>query len=857
MNDIAKETISANLEQEMRKSYLDYAMSVIVGRALPDARDGLKPVHRRILFAMAQLGVDWNKPHKKSARIVGEVIGKYHPHGENSIYDALVRMAQEFSLRYPLVDGQGNFGSIDGDAPAAMRYTEVRLARIAHDLIEDIEKETVDFGPNYDETEEQPLVLPTRIPNLLVNGSSGIAVGMATNIPPHNLNEIINGCLALIHDSELPLSELVKLIPGPDFPTAGIIYGSQGINDAYSSGKGRIYIRGRVTVEESEKGDRASLIVSELPYQVNKARLLEKIAELVKGKRLDGISGLRDESDKSGMRMVIQLRRGEIPEIVLNNLFKHTQLQTVFGINFVALTENQPRLFTLRELLVEFIRHRREVITRRTIFELRKARARAHILEGLAVALSNIDTVIEMIKTADSPTMARERLQSELWQAGVVSTMLERAGSEISASANTEINTGLSDGQYRLSTVQAQAILDLRLHRLTGLEQDKIRKEYGDILDRIHALLSILESRDRLMSIIEEELIEMQQKYGNARKTEINTSVFDLKDEDLIPPTDMVVTLSYGGYAKAQPVADYQSQRRGGKGRIATRNKEEDFVRTLFVANSHDTILCFSNSGKVYWIKVYQLPQAGRHARGRPLINLLPLGDNERITAFLRLGDCLPGHYVFMATRNGTVKKCSMSSFSRPRSVGLRAIELLDGDELVAADVTTGSSDVLLFASSGKAIRFSEKDVREMGRTARGVRGMTLKPNQKVISLITVEPGVIGYVLAATSRGYGKRTRLTEFPSKRRGGHGVIAIRGGDRNGSAIGVEFVSDNGEIVLITDVGRLVRTPVAEISIQSRNTHGVRLVTLETEESLVSLRCVDDADEDVELSDEELKP
>jgi DNA gyrase subunit A len=857
MNDIAKETISANLEQEMRKSYLDYAMSVIVGRALPDARDGLKPVHRRILFAMAQLGVDWNKPHKKSARIVGEVIGKYHPHGENSIYDALVRMAQEFSLRYPLVDGQGNFGSIDGDAPAAMRYTEVRLARIAHDLIEDIEKETVDFGPNYDETEEQPLVLPTRIPNLLVNGSSGIAVGMATNIPPHNLNEIINGCLALIHDSELPLSELVKLIPGPDFPTAGIIYGSRGINDAYSSGKGRIYIRGRVTVEESEKGGRSSLIVSELPYQVNKARLLEKIAELVKAKRLDGISGLRDESDKSGMRMVIQLRRGEIPEIVLNNLFKHTQLQTVFGINFVALTENQPRLFTLRELLLEFIRHRREVITRRTIFELRKARARAHILEGLAVALSNIDTVIEMIKTADSPTMARERLQSELWQAGVVSTMLERTGSEVSAPVNTEINTGLSDGQYRLSTVQAQAILDLRLHRLTGLEQDKIRKEYGDILDRIYALLSILESRDRLMSIIEEELIEMQQKYGNARKTEINTTVFDLKDEDLIAPTDMVVTLSYGGYAKAQPVADYQSQRRGGKGRIATRNKEEDFVRTLFVANSHDTILCFSNSGKVYWIKVYQLPQAGRHARGRPLINLLPLGDSERITAFLRLGDCLPGHYVFMATCNGTVKKCSISSFSRPRSVGLRAIELLDGDELVAADVTTGSSEVLLFASSGKAIRFSEKDVREMGRTARGVRGMTLKPDQRVISLITVEPGATGYVLAATSRGYGKRTRLTEFPSKRRGGHGVIAIRVGDRNGSAIGVEFVSDNGEIVLITDVGRLVRTRVPEISIQSRNTHGVRLVMLEAEESLVGLRCVDDADEDVELSDEELTP
>ena len=650
MNDIAKETISANLEQEMRRSYLDYAMSVIVGRALPDVRDGLKPVHRRILFAMAQLGNDWNKPHKKSARIAGEVIGKYHPHGESSIYDAIVRMAQDFSLRYPLVDGQGNFGSVDGDAPAAMRYTEVRLARIAHDLLEDIEKETVDFGPNYDETEVQPLVLPTRVPNLLVNGSSGIAVGMATNIPSHNLNEVINGCLALIEDENLTLTELMKHIPGPDFPTAGIIYGSRGIYDAYSTGKGRIFVRARVSIEQSEKIDRASLIVTELPYQVNKARLLEKIAELVKNKRLDGITGLRDESDKNGMRMVIQLRRGEVPEIVLNNLFKHTQLQTVFGINFVALTANQPRLFNLHELLLEFIRHRREIVTRRTIYDLRKARARAHILEGLAVALSNIDLIIALIKAAENPVIARDELQSKIWDAGLVSGMLEDRDSKVSRPDDMEAGVGLTKDGYMLSAAQAQAILDLRLHRLTGLEQDKIRKEYREILSRIRDFLDILESREQLMGVVRSELMEIQSRYGDSRQTELNLSEFDLTDEDLITPTDMVVTLSYGGYAKAQPVADYQAQRRGGKGRIATRNKDEDFVRNMFVANSHDTILCFSNSGKVYWLKVYQLPQAGRNARGRPLINLLPLESEEQITAFLPLGEYPAGHFIFMVS---------------------------------------------------------------------------------------------------------------------------------------------------------------------------------------------------------------
>jgi len=844
MNDIAKETISANLEQEMRKSYLDYAMSVIVGRALPDVRDGLKPVHRRILFAMSELANDWNKPHKKSARIVGEVIGKFHPHGDSSIYEAMVRMAQDFSLRYPLVDGQGNFGSVDGDSPAAMRYTEVRLARMAHDLLEDLEKDTVDFGLNYDETEKQPLVLPTRVPNLLVNGSSGIAVGMATNIPPHNLSEVIDGCLALIENEQTTLAELIQRIPGPDFPTSGIIHSGRGIYDAYASGKGRIVIRARVTVELGEKSDRASLIVTELPYQVNKARLLEKIAELVKGKRLDGITGLRDESDKSGMRMVIQLRRGENPDIVLNNLFKHTQLQTVFGMNLVALSENQPKVFNLRDLLLEFLRHRREVITRRTIYELKKARGRAHVLEGLAVALVNIDPIIELIKQAENPASAKTALQSKNWEAGLVRAMLDRSGAESSRPDDAESETGLIGEEYVLSGLQAQAILDLRLNRLTGLEQDKIRNEFEEILDRVKDLIEILESRDRLMSIVQQELIDIRDRYGDQRRTEISSEINDLTDEDLITPTDMVVTLSYGGYAKAQPVADYQAQKRGGKGRIATKNKDEDFVNMMFVGNSHDTLLCFSNFGKVYWLKVYKLPQAGRHARGRPLVNLLPLEDGERITACLPLDDYPADHFIFMATRRGVVKKCAISGFSRPRSSGLRAIGLIDGDELVAVDLTTGDSDVLLFASSGKAIRFHETGVREMGRTARGVRGITLKSGQSVISMITVKEGEVGCVLAATSKGYGKRTPLSDFPTKGRGGQGVIAIRDGDRNGVAVSAELVADDDEIVLITNSGRLVRTTVDEVSIQSRNTHGVRLVTLGNDETLVSFRRVEDA-------------
>tara|TARA_B100000029_G_scaffold506928_2_gene590584 strand:+ start:221 stop:2833 length:2613 start_codon:yes stop_codon:yes gene_type:complete len=844
MNEIAKETISANLEQEMRKSYLDYAMSVIVGRALPDVRDGLKPVHRRILFAMAELANDWNKPHKKSARIVGEVIGKYHPHGESSIYEAIVRMAQPFSLRYPLVDGQGNFGSVDGDSPAAMRYTEVRLARIAHDLLEDLDKETVDFGLNYDETEEQPLVLPTRLPNLLVNGSSGIAVGMATNIPPHNLSEVIDGCLALIENEQTTLAELMQKIPGPDFPTAGIIHSGRGIYDAYSSGKGRIVIRARVSVELGNKSDRVSLIVTELPYQVNKARLLEKIAELVKNKRLDGITGLRDESDKSGMRMVIQLRRGENPDIVLNNLFKHTQLQTVFGINLVALSNNQPKVFNLRDLLLAFVRHRREVITRRTIYELKKARGRAHVLEGLAVALVNIDAIIDLIKKAESPSIAKSALQSRKWEPGLVSSMLASSGAGSSRPRDAESDTGLIGDLYVMSSLQAQAILDLRLNRLTGLEQDKIRNEYEEILGRVKDLLDILESRDRLMSIVQQELIEIRDRYGDVRRTEISFEINDLTDEDLITPTDMVVTLSYGGYAKAQPVADYQAQKRGGKGRIATKNKDEDFVNMMFVGNSHDTLLCFSNSGKVYWLKVYKLPQAGRHARGRPLVNLLPLEEGERITACLPLSEYPADHFVFMTTRKGTVKKCAISGFARPRSSGLRAIDLIDGDELVAVDLTTGDSEVLLFSSSGKVIRFHETDVRQMGRTARGVRGIALKPGQNVISMITVRESDVGYVLAATSKGYGKRTSLGDFPTKKRGGQGLIAIRGGDRNGVAVSAELVSDDGEIVLITDSGRLVRTRVGEVSIQSRNTHGVKLVTLGDDEVLVSFRRVDDA-------------
>ena len=839
MDEIAKETFPANLEQEMRQSYLDYAMSVIVGRALPDARDGLKPVHRRVLYAMSVLGNDWNKAYKKSARVVGDVIGKYHPHGDTAVYDAIVRLAQPFSLRYPLVDGQGNFGSVDGDAPAAMRYTEIRLDRIAHELLNDLDRETVDFVPNYDETEQQPAVLPARFPNLLVNGSTGIAVGMATNIPPHNLTETINACLAVIDDPEVKFEQLLSILPGPDFPTSGIINGSRGIRDAYQTGRGRVHIRARVAVETIPGGDREALVATELPYQVNKARLLEKIAQLVRDKKLSGISGLRDESDKSGMRMVIELKRGENHEVILNNLYQHTQMQTVFGINLVALRNNQPRLFTLLELLEDFIRHRREVVTRRTLFDLKKARARAHLLEGLAVALGNIDPVIALIKKASNPAEARAGLLAQAWESAVVARMLEASDLEEGALGETEPGCGQGDDGYRLSATQAQAILDLRLHRLTGLEQEKIRNEYLEVLDRIREYLLVLGDPDRLMKVIRDELLAIRDQYGDGRRTEIIERHEDLENEDLITPEDMVVTLSHEGYAKSQPVTDYQAQRRGGKGRVATRTKEEDFVKTVFVANTHDTVMCFSNLGKVYWLKVYQLPHAGRQARGKPLVNLLPLGEGERVTAVLPLIAGNTGRYVCMVTRGGVIKKCLLDNFSRPRSVGLIAVNLVDDDELVEVCLTDGNADVLIFSSAGKAIRFSEKQVRPMGRSARGVRALNLKAGQSVIAmLICTVDRQGGKVLVATENGYGKRTDFGEFPAKNRGGQGVIAIKVNGRNGRVVGAKEVDSDDELMLITGGGHLVRIRAGEIPTVGRNTQGVRLIRLGDQEGLVSL-------------------
>lgn len=845
MNDIAKETIASNLEQEMRQSYLDYAMSVIVGRALPDVRDGLKPVHRRVLYAMSELSNDWNKAYKKSARIVGDVIGRYHPHGDTAVYDTIVRMAQPFSLRYPLVDGQGNFGSVDGDSPAAMRYTEIRLSRLAHELLDDLDKETVDFYPNYDETETQPAVLPARFPNLLVNGSSGIAVGMATNIPPHNLSETIEACLLLIREPDASIDQLMEILPGPDFPTAAIINGHSGIRQAYESGRGRVHIRARVDIEEKNESQRSSLVVTELPYQVNKARLLEKIAELVKEGKVSGISGLRDESDKSGMRMVIELKRGEVPAIVLNNLYQHTQLQTVFGINLVGLSNNLPKLFSLKELLASFLQHRREVVTRRTIFNLRKTRARTHALEGLAVALANIDQVIEMIKTAPDPTVARNQLISTLWDAALVSELTSLGDSRISRPEDMDPEKGLGEDGYQLTQAQAQSILDLRLHRLTGLEKEKIKSEYQNNLLVIRDLLDILEQPDRLVAVVESELKEIMDNYGDNRRTEILATHLDLNEEDLIVREEMVVTLSGEGYSKAQPLSDYQAQRRGGKGRVATRTKQDDFVKSMFVANSHDTILCFSNYGKVYWLRVYQLPQAGRQARGRPLVNLLPLGSQERITAFLPMGRGRQEKFVFMSTADGIVKKCSLESFSRPRPSGLRAITLSEGDELVSAGMTQGNSDLLLFSCSGKSIRFAETDVRVMGRTARGVKGIALKPDQRLISMLVVDQNELDKtVLTATARGYGKRTVVNAFPRKRRGGQGVIAIQNGSRNGSLIGAVLTSSEDELMLLTDGGRLVRTNVDGISELGRNTQGVRLITLADSEDLISLGLVVDS-------------
>ena len=857
MDSFAKETIPANLEQEMRQSYLDYAMSVIVGRALPDVRDGLKPVHRRVLYAMSQLNNDWNKPYKKSARVVGDVIGKYHPHGDVAVYDTIVRMAQDFSMRYPLIDGQGNFGSVDGDAPAAMRYTEIRLAKIAHELLADIDKETVDFGPNYDETETQPLVLPTRVPNLLVNGSSGIAVGMATNIPPQNLTELINACVALVDDESLSVAQLMDHLPGPDFPTRGIINGSTGIHQAYRTGRGKIYMRARTEVETDAKTGRQTIIVTELPYQVNKARLLEKIAELVKSKRLEGISELRDESDKSGMRMVIELRRGEVGDVVLNNLYQHTQMQSVFGINMVALANNQPRLFNLKELLEEFIRHRREVVTRRTIYELKKARDRAHILEGWAVALSNIDPVIALIKAAASPAEAKKGLVDQVWDPGVVTRMLERAGADMSRPEDLTEEFGLQEEGYRLSPVQAQAILDLRLHRLTGLEQEKIRSEYGEILERIEDLLEILHSSDRLMQVIRGELLEIRDQYDpeHERRTEIVQDQIDLSMEDLIVEEDVVVTLSHEGYAKSQPVSDYRAQRRGGRGKTATRTKEEDFVDRMFVANTHDMVLCFSNHGKVYWLKVYQFPQAGRNARGKPLVNLLPLDQGEKITALLPVENFEQGEFVFMATSDGTVKKTPLRDFSRPRASGIIAIDLKPGTHLVGVGLTDGYQDIFLFTEAGKVIRFAESDVRAMGRTARGVRGIMAKGARQVISMIIAneKENASDTVLTATANGFGKRTRLPDYPRQGRGGQGVIAIQVSDRNGKLVAARMVNESDEMMLITNTGTLIRSRIAEVSVQGRNTQGVRLIGVQGEEELASMEIVVETNDQTDNQEE----
>jgi DNA gyrase subunit A len=845
MAEVAQELLSVSLEEEMQQSYLDYAMSVIVGRALPDVRDGLKPVHRRVLFAMRELGNDYNKAYKKSARVVGDVIGKYHPHGDSAVYDTIVRMAQPFSMRAMLVDGQGNFGSVDGDAPAAMRYTEVRMSKIAHELLADIEKETVDFVENYDGSESEPSVMPTRLPNLLVNGSSGIAVGMATNIPPHNLREVIDACLAVINDPAIDIPGLMEHLPGPDFPTAGIINGAAGIYSAYRTGRGRVHIRARTKVETFGTRGREAIIVNELPYQVNKARLIEKIAELVRDKRIEGISELRDESDKDGMRIVIELRKGEVSDVVLNNLYKQTPMQSVFGINMVALHDGQPKLMNLKQILEAFLAHRREVVTRRTIFDLRKARDRAHVLEGQSVALANIDDVIALIKASASPAEAKEALISKRWEPGSVTGMLERAGQTDTRPDELGEGFGMVDGQYRLSSVQAQAILDLRLHRLTGLEQEKIISEYKEILDKIEELSSILADPDKLLQVIRDELAEVREAFGDERRTEIVQDHSDLSVEDLIPSEEVVVTLSHGGYAKAQPIDVYQAQKRGGRGRSATKVKDEDFIDNLFIANTHDTILCFSSRGKMYWLKVYQVPQASRGSRGKPIVNLLPLEAGERISAVLPIREYTEDSYVFMATSGGTVKKTPLTQFSRPRSNGIIAIDLRD-DTLVDVALTDGEAEILLVASSGKSIRFKESDVRPMGRGAAGVRGIKLAPDHEVIALSIIDDGLI---LTATENGYGKRTAVDDFPVQGRGGQGVIAIQTSERNGRTVGAVQVRDEDEIMLISSNGTLVRTPVDDISIQGRNTQGVRLIRVESEQRLVGVARIVSIEEDEE--------
>jgi len=847
MEQFAKETIPVNLEQEMRQSYLDYAMSVIVGRALPDVRDGLKPVHRRVLFAMHELSNDWNKPYKKSARVVGDVIGKYHPHGDVAVYDTIVRLAQDFSLRYMLIDGQGNFGSVDGDSPAAMRYTEIRMSRIAHEMLADLDKDTVDFGPNYDGSEHEPLVMPARLPNLLINGSSGIAVGMATNIPPHNLTEIVNACVAYIDNEAITIDEIMQHVPGPDFPTAAIIFGTSGIREAYRTGRGRVMVRARVEIEVDEKrNNRQSIIVTELPYQVNKARLLEKIAELVREGKIEGISELRDESDKSGMRMVIELKRGEVADVILNNLYQHTALQSVFGINVVALDGGQPRILNIKQIIEAFVRHRREVVTRRTLHDLRKSRDRAHILEGLAVALENIDPMIALIKAARDADEAKIGLMGRSWPAKIVTDMLARVEDDATRPEGLEAIFGLSKDGYRLSETQAQAILDMRLQKLTGLEQEKIRAEYKEILERIADLLDILRSHERLMRVIRDELVLIRDQYGDARRTEIRAEAADLSLEDLIAPEDVVVTLSHAGYIKSQPLKEYRSQRRGGRGKTATTVKEEDFVDKLLIANTHDTILCFSSRGRVYWLKVYEIPQAGRGARGKHIANLLPLAEGEKITAIQPVREYEAGKTVFMATSDGTVKKTALTEFSRPRPSGIIAIELTDGNRLVGVGITDGTSDILLFSSAGKVVRFPEDEVRPMGRAARGVRGISLADDQSIVSLIIAgSTDDTTAVLTATVNGYGKRTPLTDYPKHHRGGQGVISIQVNERNGAVVGAVLVKDEDETMLITDAGVLIRTRVKEISVVGRNTQGVTLIDLGEGEKLAGVEKVAEAE------------
>ena len=851
MSEIAREVVSVSLEEEMRQSYLDYAMSVIVGRALPDVRDGLKPVHRRVLHAMRELGNDYNRAYKKSARVVGDVIGKYHPHGDVAVYDTMVRMAQPFSMRYLLVDGQGNFGSVDGDPPAAMRYTEVRMSKLAGELLADIDKETVDFVPNYDESEHEPNVLPTRVPNLLVNGSSGIAVGMATNIPPHNLSEIINACLALLDDPAISLAGLMQHVPGPDFPTAGIINGAQEIATAYKSGRGRLSIRARAHFEDLDDRGRQSIIVTELPYQVNKARLLERIVDLVRNKDIDGIADLRDQSDKDGMRVVIELKRGEVAEIVLNNLYAQTPMETVFGINMVALQDGQPRLMSLRDMLDAFLRHRREVVTRRTIFELRRARERAHVLEGLAVALANIDTIIALIKASPTPPQARAAILSRPWPPGIVPELLARAGEVSTRPESMGPEAGLLADGYRFSEQQAQAVLDMRLHRLTGLEQDKIVEEYQNLLREIVDLSDILARPARLIEVVRLELSEIRDNYGDERRTQISRDHLNLSTEDLIEPQDVAVTLSHAGYAKAQPVSDYQAQRRGGRGKSATAVKDEDFIEKFFVAHTHDTLLCFSNRGKVYWLRVFELPQAGRGSRGKPIVNLLPLEAGEKISAVLPVKQFDEQHHVFMATSSGTVKKTPLSAFSRPRATGIIGLDLRGDDTLVGVALTDGSCDILLCTSGGKAIRFHEEEVRPMGREAAGVRGVRLGMDQRLIALLVLGEG---HVLTASENGYGKLTPLDDFPSHGRGGQGVIALQTTERNGATVAALQVRADQELMLISSTGTLVRTPVADISIVGRNTQGVRLIRLQEGERLTGVERVEglEVSEDVAQAD-----